>query len=360
MECGWKPNWEETKKHFVDWWEHRGLVLGAWAPPLGGRREAMPDPGNPSSVEAFYTDTSWRARSNHHRLAGSEFPADVLPLAGVDIGPGSLALAMGSEPVLRFDTVWYKPFMENEPEPEKLPPLRFDPESRWWRAHESALTECARLGRGKYAVGCPDLIENADTLASLRGTLRMLEDMAERPSWVEEKLAEINRAWFEAYDRVYEIIKLGDGSSCYSAFALWGPGKVAKVQCDSSAMFSPAMFKRFAVPALSEQCGWLDYSMFHLDGAHCLPHLDLLLGIKELDAIEWTTNPKVPSGGNPEWYGLYRRILKAGKSVQAVGLNPDEVVPLLDACGGKGMYLMVNTGSAAEIEKLLKAVAQFR
>jgi len=29
LECAWKPNWEETKRHFVDWWDHEGLVIGS-------------------------------------------------------------------------------------------------------------------------------------------------------------------------------------------------------------------------------------------------------------------------------------------------------------------------------------------
>ena len=40
------------------------------------------------------------------------------------------------------------------------------------------------------------------------------------------------------------------------------------------------------MPALSEQCQWLDNSMFHLDGSQCIVHLDALLEIDALDAIE--------------------------------------------------------------------------
>jgi hypothetical protein len=360
-ECAWKPNWEQAKKHYADWWEHRGLVLDAWSgPPAIPPHEDCADPGPAPNVEAHYTDAGWRARSAHYRLSRCVYPADVLPQAGVDIGPGSLALILGSKPGLRYDTVWYWPIWEGVEEPEKLPPIRFNPDSPWWHAHESALKECVRLGNGKYFTGCPDLIENADTLASLRGMLPMLEDMIIRPDWVSEKIAEINRAWFETYDRVYDIIKLPDGGSCSSAFHIWGPGKTAKLQCDCSAMFSPAMFKRFVVPALSEQCEWLDYSLFHLDGEHCIQHLDLLLGIEALDAIEWTPNPKVPPGGDPYWYGMYNKILRAGKSVQAIGVNPDQVQPLLDAVGGKGMFIIANTNTMDEIERLMKVVEPYR
>ena len=68
-------------------------------------------------------------------------------------------------------------------------------------------------------------------------------------------------------------------SSTFGAFGIWAPGKTAKLQCDASAMFSPDMFQRFVVPSLTEQCEWLDYSMYHLDGSQAMCHLDALLGI---------------------------------------------------------------------------------
>ncbi len=266
---------------------------------------------------------------------------------------------MGGEARLSEETVWFEPTIDPE-DPEGHPPFRFEPERRWWQITEATLSACAELARGKYLVGCPDLIENVDIVAALREPQLLMIDMIERPAWVLQKIEEVNQAFFEVYDRVYDIIRLPDGSSTFGAFRLWGPGKVAKVQCDTSAMFSPEMFARFVTPALTEQCAWLDYSMFHLDGHQCLPHLDLLLEIEPLDAIEWTPDPQVPSGGSPEWYPLYRRILEAGKSVQAIGVAPEEVVPLLDAVGGKGMYVMTTFASVAEAEALMKAVEPYR
>jgi len=361
MSLAWKPNWHETREHLLAWWRGEGLVLGSWGAPLARQpHEHVPDPGPPPSVEARYVDAEARALRNHYQLSRRAFPADVLPVSDTDIGPGSLALALGSEPGFSPDTVWFNPYMEGDPHPEERPPIRFDPQGRWWQVHEATLRACARLAGGKYAVACPDLIENLDVLASLRGTQNVLVDMIERPDWVLEKIDEINAAWFEAYDRIYEIIRLPDGGAAFGAFRLWGPGKAAKVQCDASAMVSPVMFERFVVPALSRQCSWLDYSMFHLDGAHCFCHLDALFAIDALDAIEWTPNPKVPPSGDPAWYDLYRRILAANKSVQAVGVRPDEVLPLLDAVGGKGMYIITSFESPAQAEEIAMQVEPYR
>lgn len=360
MDAAWKPNWEETRTHFVDWWNHRGMVLGLGR---GVSRETPheqhEDPDPAPSVEYWYTQPRFRAKTTHRDLAKRDFPLDTLPMASVDIGPGSLALLLGCEPGFSRETVWYKPCIDPA-DPESHPPLRFDRNNRWQQLHEQSLAACLELGKGKYLVGCPDLIENIDILAALRDPQHLLFDLVERPEWVERKVWEINEVFFASYRRIYDMIKCPSGSACFAAFGLWAPGTVAKVQCDASAMFSTDMFARFVAPALTAQCEWLDYSMFHLDGHQCIQHLDVLLGIEALDAIEWTPDPQVPGGGSPEWYPMYRRILEAGKSVQAIGVQPDEVEPLLDAVGGAGMYILVNTTDPVQVERLEGLAERYR
>ena len=84
-----------------------------------------------------------------------------------------------------------------------------------------------------------------------------------------------------------------------------------------------------------------------------------LLEIEALDAIEWTPNANEPLGGDPKWYDLYRKILAAGKSVQAYLVWGHEIVPLLDAIGGKGVYVLAMFKDRAEVESVLKDVEQF-
>jgi hypothetical protein len=142
-------------------------------------------------------------------------------------------------------------------------------------------------------------------------------------------------------------------------FNIWGTGRTAKVQCDASAMFSPAMFARFVLPALRAQCDWLDYSLYHLDGTAAIRHLDALLEIESLNAIEFTPEPTVPQGGSPRWVPMYRKILAAGKSVQAIQMTPEEVVPLLDAVGGKGMFIMTEARTEDDARRLEEQVAPY-
>jgi len=357
----WKANWDQSKQRFVKWWNREGLLIGMWGAPETGHsiHEAATAPSQPATLAERYCDPAFRAAENHYRLSRSVFPLDVLPSATTDIGPGSLAMFLGSPPGFAGDTVWFHPCFEQELEPEKLPPLRFDAQHPWWKVSESVIRACVERSRGKYLVGCPDLIENMDVLSSLRGAQTLCLDLVERPEWVAQKIAEINDVWFAAYQRIYDLIKLPDGSSAFGAFYIWGPGKVAKLQCDASAMFSPRMYQRFVVPALTQQCAWLDHSLYHLDGTQALGHLEALLAIEPLDAIEWTPQAGIETGGHPRWHELYRRILAAGKSVQVVNVEPHEVLPLLDAIGRQGVYMLIQFKDEREADKILELVGDY-
>jgi len=336
----WKKNWEQTKQHFIDWWNHKGIILvpADFNIKAETPHEKIPPPPTPNSFQQKWIDPVYRAAWNRYFLSQQTYEADQIPIADTSIGPGFLALLFGSEPVFQETTVWHKPCLTNSKE---WTSLKFDPENRWWKLLLKIIEENLKTSQNNYFVGCPDLIENIDILASLRGNQQLMVDMIKRPAWVKEKVDEINKVFLIAYQHIYDIIKLEDGSSCYGPFMLWGPGKTAKVQCDASVMFSPAMFNEFVVPALKEQCEWLDNSLFHLDSSGAICHLDALLSIKALKAIEFTTEPNQPYGNDPKWYPFYKKTLKAGKSLQIVSVQKEHLIPMIKELGGNGLYIQV-------------------
>jgi hypothetical protein len=125
-------------------------------------------------------------------------------------------------------------------------------------------------------------------------------------------------------------------------------------------MISRSMFSEFVVPALTVQSRRLDYILYHLDGTTALQHLDALLAIERIQAIQWTPQAGQPGGGDKCWYDLYRRIRRAGKAVQATGVKAEEVVPLVETLGPAGLFIMTWARSQEEGEKLLEATAQYR
>ena len=349
MNSLWKTNWPRTKQHFIDWWNHEGLVLGYWGTGIDSDGPAHTDAAEPEPVtdaERYHTDSQYAAQRIYYEMAHKVWPADVLPVAWPDIGTVTLAPYLGAGAKYEKDNIWYQPCISN---PDSHPALRFDREHPYSRMLEAVLRKTVEISRGHYFTGMPAIIPNIDVLAELRGTENLLMDMIERPAWIHEKLQEIETAFRQVFDELYKIIKTEDGSMAFGYFMLWGPGKTALLQCDAAAMFSPIMFDDFVAPYLRQSVEYLDYSMYHVDGHQCLANVDSVLAIKGLDAIEWTPDPQVPPGGSPHWYDLYKKILDAGKSVWVANIDADEAIPLLDAIGPKGVYLNVITAGGKPI-----------
>ena len=347
----WKPDWLPARQALTAWWEHRGLALAVTAP-KDEPWEVVPPPAAVPVDESWTNADHW-TRTAIYRLSqtycgGAAFPA-LWTLIG---GPGSLGLFLGAIGHPAPDTLWYEPVIHD---PVTHPALQLDRTGPWWQRHFDVLEQAVRDNHGRYLVGLPDLVENIDVLAQLRDGQLLLMDLLERPAWVQEQIALINQCYFETYTAMLPYVRDPWGGTTFTAFGLWAPGTVAKVQCDFSCMISPAMFREFVVPALTEQCAWLDYSLYHLDGTTALQHLDALLAITPLDAIEWTPQAGLPSGGSPRWYDLYRRIKAAGKSVQACDVTPAEVAPLIDAVGPAGLYIVTQCATETEARQLVGA-----
>lgn len=356
----WKENWPETRGRFLDWWEGRGTMLGCWGSGIPNSlppRDAAPAPEPPATAALRHSDPSYIASFLRHDMARRSWPAEVLPAAWADIGTLSLVPCLGGRQSHGEDNVWYEAVIAD---PESHPKLAFDPLHPEWLALVARVRESARAARGDYLIGMPGICSNLDVLAELRGTQELLFDLVDRTGWVHRALREIEEAYKEAFDLMRQEVALDDGSMAYGFFMLWGIGRVGLLQCDVSATISGDMFEEFVLPRLEAECAFLDRSLYHVDGPQALRHLDSVLGLKELNAVEWTPGPQVPDGGDPTWYELYRKILDAGKSVWVAHVKPREIAPLLDAIGTDGIYLTLENAGAEEFAEAERAVALYR
>lgn len=351
----WKDNWQESRQRYLDWWAGKGLITSMWEhlQKEGAPHEEVPPPPPARDRSQYWFDPQWRAANIHYRLSRSSFKGDILPVANTHLGPGSLAAILGSELEGGDDTIWI------HQRPNDSDEITLDENNPWWKQHLDLIRACKVNAPGRYFVGCPDLIEGLDTLASLHGVQPVLLDMIDRPEELARQLQAVNDIWFQVFDRIYEEINLeGEMTFCY--FSLWAPGRVAKLQCDLSGMISPKNFRRFVQPYIREQCQKLDYSLYHLDGVDATRHVTALLEIEELNAIQWTPGVGQPQGGNACWYDLYKRIRAAGKSLMPSGVEVNELQPLLDEIGPDGLHLLMHFESERDIDAALEIASHYR
>ncbi len=371
----WKEDWDRAKENLIRWWNLKGPAISVMAP-KDTPREELPPPERelpfcqpngpkapplterhkqaipvPDDSQRMWLDPELRLRAAEYQMANTFYGGEAFPYFDPHLGPGNLAAFIGAKPVFSETDAWLTPGMADINE---APPLKFDEDNVWFRRQMEIIEYGVKNSRGRFLVALPDLFENLDVLASLRGTSEILTDMALYPDAVRQRVTEIDIVFSEVYDRIYNLIRDKDGGNSVSTFDIWAPGRTTKTQIDLGAMFSADMFEEMALPGLAEQCGKIDYVLYHLDGSQCLQHLDHILSIEKLNAIEWTPNPGEPGGGDPKWYDLYKRIKDAGKAVQAIWIKPEEIDPLLEAVEPDGIFLQIRVDSESKARELLK------
>ena len=351
----WKKNLEETKQRYINWWNHKGIILNMWEHFQEGVKPHadIPMPAPPKDLNQRWFDPQWRAEYLDWYVAHSSLMADMLPVANTQLGPGSLAAILGGVFEGGEDTIWI------HPNPNYTDEITFDPQHPNYLLHKELLKACKAKAQGHYYVGMPDLMEGLDVLAAIKGTDKVLLDTVMQPEVLEQQMQQINDIYFQVFDELYDIIREGDEMAfCY--FSSWAPGKMSKLQSDISTMISEDDYRRFVQPFIREQCQKIDYTLYHLDGVGAMHHLPALLEIEELNAIQWTPGVGEPQGGSPKWYDLYRKILEGGKSIMACWVTLDELKPLLDNIGGNGVHLEMDFHNEREVEQAMRIVEEYQ
>ena len=346
MQVQLKNNWDETLQRFDAWFHNKPTdrpLINGWVHSNKNEDLINVQTETPyESVEERYLnpDKAYARLLNQYRTV---IPvAEGFPQFSMNLGAGSMALYLGSEPTFVPETVWFNPFLDNY---ENKLPLTFDPDNMWWTKHLEIIKRQVELVKGTdIAVCIPDIVENLDILSAIRDPQACCYDLYDYPEEIKQALDDITKLYPIYYNEIYDMVKRCDCSSAYTAFSIVGHGKTAKLQCDFAAMMSPEHFNEFVVPTLENQCEWIDNTMFHLDGPECFPHVDALMAIEKLGALQWTTGARNPRAGDESWYEMYRKVKNAEKGLwlSLADYPFDEAVEIADRLvrefGYKGFY----------------------
>jgi 5-methyltetrahydrofolate--homocysteine methyltransferase len=308
--------------------------------------EAIPEVPQPEGWVTDYStsDLEYHLYVRYRGVASQTYLGEAAPIiAPGDEAPNTLALYLGCRGHEMPGTVWCEPFLDDPDEAA----FACDLENSYWKFTQEAGRRALEFGRGKFLCQFPDLIEGLDTLAAMRGTERLLADLIDRPEWVHACLRQITDRYFYYYDLLYDRYRDEVGGSFFWA---WAPGRMAKFQCDFSAMISPAMFAEFMAPVLREMTARVGYCMYHWDGPGAIGHKAVLFALPDLDMLQWTPGAGAPPTYDPHWFPLYHEVLDAGKKL-LVGANSREDLEGYKREFGEQTKQMLINGSVASVEE---------
>ena len=207
--------------------------------------------------------------------------------------------------------------------------------------------------QGRVLMGMTDLGGNLDVLSTFRPSEKLLLDLYDEPEEVKRLTWEAHEAWHQYYGALNEVLQpMNPGYSDWTRIYSDRPSYV--LQCDFCYMISPDMFDAFVKPELTATCNRLSNAIYHLDGPGQLRHLDSLLTIDSLRAVQW-----VPGDGHPscaKWPEVYRKIRDAGKLIQLAGGFRDLDVISAELGSAIGIHLQEASGKdpsrvRSELEK---------
>ena len=346
----YKPDWDDARKRMTAWW-NQGIIDRACIQVTAPRGTPRPIPA-PETIEQRWLDVDYIVQVVEERMRCTYWAGEAFPMHMPNLGPDAFAAYMGAEIIFSEGTTWVKPIIEDW---DNLPSLEFDLSMPWWQTMESMCYQVLEAARDKYFVSLPDGHGGCDGLAALRRPQRLCMDMIDYPDEVMAAMQMMDKANQDYYDRLWSIFhQYQEGGSGF--VPAWGPGRTATTQCDFLALISPAMSKRFVMPGLRTEAEELDHAVYHLDGPDALVHLDLLLEIPGIHAIQW-----VPGAGKPSasgWIPYLKRIQDAGKSLWLSAESPQEVETLLTELKPEGVMIRLGVDSPETADRLVKRVAE--
>jgi hypothetical protein len=305
---------------------------------------------SPEELRSNWLDVEYQVDLFEASIQGRMFHGETFPIFWPNLGPNVYAAFYGGELEFGETTSWSEPIVQGWDDVEAL---RLNRDSVYFRKLEDLTLHALDRCSGRYMVGYTDLHPGIDCMAAWRGMDHLCIDMVENPELV-KRLAELSIADFEiVYDHFDSLLKAHRQPSS-SWMGIPSFGRMHIPSCDFAALISPGFFDEYALPILFSEVRTMTHSVFHLDGKGVARHLESILSVPDVHAIQW-----VQGMGTDlpimQWTPLIREIQSRGFPV-VVDLSKHELDAFMAEMDPEGLFLWVAADSEEEELALLRKV----
>lgn len=337
----------EISEKLTAWWNHEDQKNPCIiASVLKDNHGAIPDTDD---LELFWTDTNFVTSRTCHIIDNTIYFGQAVPYHYVDFGSSAMCCALGATPgYIDKETIWAHPHLDSL---DQVADIRLDRRNFCYHTILEITRRSVEKSYNHHLVAPFALNGIGDILAGVYGTEKMLIDMSFQPGRVKFCLEHLKRLWIQAFEEVQHIIQQSGNKGGINWAGIWSPGTTFPIQEDFSYMISPEMFHEFCIPHIHDIVDVLEYPFYHLDGIGAISHVDELLKIDKLKAIQW--QPGAGKEALIRWYDLLKYILSKGKSVQ-VYAKVEEIEDLVKNVGAKGLLIIITNATREKVERLIE------
>lgn len=338
MELQGKPDFDQAMRRVEAWFNHELLDR----PPVRFTEHnadfaashtlaahSWPD------LKARWFDAEFQVDYFIEAIRGRTFYGETFPVFWPNLGPNVYAAFHGAELQYGEVTSWAEHCIHDWSD---IARLKFSRDNPYFHGIEDltrvAIDKCV----GRFMVGYTDLHGSLDCVVDWRGPEQLCLDLMDCPEKVHELVRLADENFLATFDHFDTTLK-AHGQMSITWMNIPSAGKMHIPSCDFTSMVSRHVFDEFFLPSMLKEVRHMTHNVFHLDGKGMLKHLDRILEIPEIQAIQW-----VHGVGDDapilQWLPVIRKIQAAGKGV-VVDLQLEELEPLIATLKPDGLYLCI-------------------
>jgi hypothetical protein len=303
------------------------------------------------NLKERWWNTDYQIELFEYKLRHSTFNAETFPVFWPNLGPEVYTAFYGVELEYKEVTSYAIPTLKSWDEMENI---RLDFNNPYFRKIEEMTLQALERCQGKYLVGYTDIHAGIDCAAAFRDPQQFCMDLLLEPLLAKRLVDISSKDFHTVYNHFDSILKTHNQLSV-TWMGIPSFEKVHIPGCDFASMLSPGDFDTFVLPFIKEEIAPMTQNIFHVDGKGVARHLDKILELPEINAIQWVQGMGLYAP-IMQWVPLIKKVQAAGKSL-VIDLQVSELDSFMKEIRPEGILLCIDADINAQkdiIRKVLK------
>lgn len=228
--------------------------------------------------------------------------------------------------------------------------LALDRDNPWFQKYVEFGVALVAAAGGRFPVSHSAELGPTDLHALLRGHTRSIMDLVDEPERAAEILWRLAEFFCQVQQEFWTHVPLFHGGYFDAQYSLWSPEPIMRLQEDATAVYSPALYRKFVQPVDRALAARFPCSFMHLHSTSMFL-LDAFIEIREIQCFQINKDALGPS--TAAMIPHYRKVQTAGKPLLIRGsFSADEARLLLDSLDPRGLFLNIMVENIAGVEPL--------
>ena len=227
---------------------------------------------------------------------------------------------------------------------------RLDHQNPWFRKYMEFAQALVARSNGRFPVSHAAELGPTDLHAVLRGHNESIMDLTDEPEMSAELLWRLGEIFRDITEEFWKRVPLFHGGYFDAQYSLWSPSPIIRMQEDATAVFSPALYRKFIQPVDRMLACHFASSFIHLHSTSMFL-LEAFLEIEEIRCFEINNDACGPP--LEEMVPHFQRVQKARRPLLIRGsFTAQEMRLLLDSLEPRGLFFNVMVNTTEEVETL--------